>query len=245
MDIKVFESKDDMGRAAAECAAARLRESIAGRGDANLIVATGMSQFEMLEHLVRSPDLDWTKVSIFHLDEYIGLDESHPASFCRYLKERFESKLPLPPANFFYIDGTAPDPQQECRRTGELIKKHPIDAACIGIGENGHLAFNDPPADFDAEEPYIIVTLDEACRRQQFGEGWFESIDDVPRQAISMSIKQIMKSGMLVVTCPDTRKARAVHDAVKEEVSPMCPATKLQEHPDCRLFLDRDAAALL
>ncbi len=245
MEIRISDNKQDMGAAAAEHAACGLRESLSVRGEANLVVATGMSQFEMLEHLVTAHEVDWRKVNIFHLDEYIGLDASHPASFCRYLKERFENKLPHPPASFNYIDGTTSDPQEECRRVGGLICKHPIDVACIGIGENGHLAFNDPPADFETDDPFIIVTLDEACRRQQYGEGWFNSIDDVPTRAISMSINQIMKSAKLVVTCPDRRKAEAVRHAVKGEVSVMCPASRLQEHPDCDLFLDTSSAALL
>ncbi len=204
-----------------------------------------MSQFEMLENLVREPDLSWGDVTIFHLDEYIGLDDNHPASFCRYLRERFESKLPVRPAAFHYIDGRAPDPRRECARVGELIRMHPIDVACVGIGENGHLAFNDPPADFDADDPYIIVTLDEAYRRQQMGEGWFDSMDDVPSQAISMSIRQIMKSRQIVVICPDTRKAEAVRKTVRGDVTSICPASILQKHPDCKLFLDQNAAELL
>ncbi|MFO7776651.1 MAG: glucosamine-6-phosphate deaminase [Candidatus Hydrogenedentota bacterium] len=245
MEINVSDTKQEMGKAAAERAASALRESLSERGAANLIVATGASQFEMLEHLVREPDVDWKNVHIFHLDEYIGLDDAHPASFCRYLRERFEEKLPEPPAAFHYLNGMAADPKAECRRVGEIIARHPIDVACIGIGENGHLAFNDPPADFEVEDPYIVVNLDEACRKQQFGEGWFDSIEDVPQQAMSMSIKQIMKSKRLVVTCPDERKAEAVKNAVKGEVTNMCPASKLQEHPNCTLFLDTPAASLL
>ncbi len=245
MEINISDTKQEMGKAAAQCAASALRQSLSERGEANLIVATGASQFEMLEHLVKEPDVDWSNVHVFHLDEYIGLDDSHPASFCRYLRERFEQKLPQPPASFHYLDGMAPDPKAECRRVGEIIAKRPIDVACIGIGENGHLAFNDPPADFEAEDPYIVVDLDEACRGQQLGEGWFDSLEDVPKQAMSMSVKQIMKSNMLVVTCPDARKAEAVKNAVKGGVTNMCPASKLQEHPNCALFLDKPAASLL
>lgn len=245
MKINVSDTKQEMGKAAAQCAASALRQSLSERGEANLIVATGASQFEMLEHLVQEPGVDWKHVHIFHLDEYIGLDDSHPASFCRYLRERFEEKLPEPPAAFHYINGMAADPQAECRRVGELIARRPIDVACIGIGENGHLAFNDPPADFEVEDPYIVVNLDDACRKQQFGEGWFDSMEDVPQQAISMSIKQIMKSKMLVVTCPDERKAEAVKNAAKGEVTNVCPASKLQEHPNCTLFLDKPAASRL
>lgn len=245
MRIHVFDSRQRMGAAAAERAATALRSAVSERGEANLLVATGKSQIAMLEHLVKEPDIDWSVISIFHLDEYIGLDNSHPASFCRYLKERLENRLPSPPADFHYIDGMAPDPEQECRRLGGLIESRPIDTACIGIGENGHLAFNDPPADFTTEEPFIIVTMDEACRRQQMKEGWFDSVEDVPEKAISITINQIMKSRTLVVTCPDRRKAEAVKNAAEGEITNTCPASKLQEHPDCTLFLDREAAVLL
>ena len=245
METIVEETKQEMGRAAARDVASALRDTLSQRGEANIIVATGMSQFEMLENLVKEPDIEWGKVTMFHLDEYIGLDTSHPASFCRYLQERLEAKLPEAPAAFHYINGMAPDPRQECRRVGELIKEHPIDVACVGIGENGHLAFNDPPADFDTEEPYIVVDLDEDCRKQQLGEGWFDSLDDVPEQAISMSIKQIMRSRKIVVTCPDERKAEAVKNVVNGEITNMCPASVLQEHSDCKLFLDRQSASLL
>ncbi len=245
MEINVFETKEAMGKAAAQYAASALRQSLSERGEANLIVATGASQLKMLENLVKEPGLQWRNVHIFHLDEYLGMDDSHPASFCKYLRERFEQKLSEPPAAFYYINGMAPDPWEECRRVGEIIEKRPIDVACIGIGENGHLAFNDPPADFDVEDPLIVIELDEACRKQQLGEGWFNSLEEAPNTAITMSVNQIMKSKMIVVTCPDERKAEAVKNAVKGEITNMCPASKLQEHPNCTLFLDKPAASLL
>ena len=238
-----YPDKNEMARAAAEAAASGLQSALRERGAANLILATGASQFEMLEHLLRQP-VDWSKVTVFHLDEYIGLPITHPASFRKYLKERFADKTDGL-ADFHYVDGDADDPAAECRRLGSLIRAHPIDVACIGIGENGHLAFNDPPADFEIEEPYIVVNLDEACRRQQLGEGWFPTLADVPAQAISMSIRQIMKSKQIVCTVPDRRKAEAVRNAVKGPVTNQVPASILQQHPKCGLYLDKESAALL
>lgn len=243
MQIHIFPTKDALGQAAARCAADSLRAALAACGSANLVLATGASQFEMLAHLVAQP-LDWPRVTVFHLDEYIGLPESHPASFRRYLKERFASRVPGLAA-FHYVDGDAPDPSAECRRLADLVRAHPIDVACIGIGENGHLAFNDPPADFDTTEPYLVVNLDEACRRQQLGEGWFPSLAGVPHQAISMSIRQIMQSARIVCTVPDRRKAGAVKNAVLGPVTNQAPASILQTHPACDLFLDEQAAAYI
>ena len=198
----------------------------------------------MLGNLVEADGIDWTKVTMFHLDEYIALGIGHPASFRKYLKERFVDKLPgLKAAHF--VNGDTEDPQQECRRLGDIIAKHPIDVAMVGIGENGHLAFNDPPADFETEEPFIIVELDEKCRNQQLGEGWFETLEQVPLRAISMGIRQIMKSECLIVTVPDKRKAEAIKNVFEGPVSPMCPASILQEHRNCAIFMDTESASLL
>ena len=190
MDIRVLPDKPALGAAAAADAAAALREAIAARGEAHVIAATGASQFEFLEALTRTPDIDWKKTTFFHLDEYVGLPDTHPASFRRYLRERLADRVH--PGTFHFVNGDAPDPAAECRRLGALIAARPIDVAFVGIGENGHLAFNDPPADFETQEPYLVVELDEACRRQQLGEGWFPTLDDVPRRAISMSVAQIL-----------------------------------------------------
>ena len=216
--------------------------AIASRGGANVIVATGASQFEPLARLVAAPGVDWRRVVVFHLDEYLGLPADHPASFRRYLRERFVDRLPL--AAFHAVDGEN-DPVNECRRLGELIRRSPIDVAMVGIGENGHLAFNDPPADFETSEPYLVVELDEACRRQQYGEGWFPSLDAVPRRAISMSCRQILASATIVCSVPDQRKAAAVRDAVEGSVTPQVPASILQRHPRTTLYLDPPAASLL
>lgn len=243
MELHIFPQKKAMAEAAAQQAASLISEAINRRGDANLILATGASQFEMLEHLV-TLDVDWSRVTGYHLDEYIGLSEAHPASFRRYLRERF-----VEPARdlraFHFVNGEKPDPWMECARLGRLLQGCRVDVACIGIGENGHLAFNDPPADFETEEPYIVVDLDEACRRQQLGEGWFPTLDTVPRQAISMSIRQIMRSEAVVCTVPDARKALAVQKAVEGPVTNAVPSSILQQHPRCDLYLDAPAASLL
>jgi glucosamine-6-phosphate deaminase len=244
MEIDVCSTKQEMGQRAAALGAAYIRQALKERGGANVIVATGASQFEMLGELVKQPDIDWQRVTFFHLDEYVGMPITHPASFRKYLKERLVEQLPQPPQAFHYIDAEK-DVQAECRGLGELIRQHPIDVAFIGIGENGHLAFNDPPADFNTEEPYIQVNLDEACRKQQFGEGWFPTLADVPTNAISMSIKQILKSKAIVCTVPDQRKAEAVKNAVEGEVTPNVPASILQRHPQTTLFLDVAAASML
>lgn len=232
-----------MARAAAAYAADGLRRALAERGTACILVPAGASQFELMAELVKA-DVDWSRVTAFHLDEYIGLPATHPASFRRYVKERFVDRV----ANLrqmHYVNGDAPDPVAECRRLSALIGEQTVDVACIGIGENGHLAFNDPPANFDTEEPFIIVTLDEACRRQQVGEGWFPTLACVPRRAITISIRQLMKTRRLVCTVPDARKAKAVYDAVHGPLTNRCPASILRRHPDCRLFLEQPAAALL
>jgi len=220
-----------------------LQEALRDREEANLILATGASQFEMLQELVRH-DLDWKRVNCFHLDEYVGLPNTHPASFRRYLKERFCDQVDGL-KSFHWVNGDNPDPAAECDRLGKIIRQHPIDVACVGIGENGHLAFNDPPADFETELPYLVVELDEACRRQQMGEGWFPTLEDVPTRAISMSIRQIMKSVSIVCTVPDQRKAQAVQAAVEGPVTPEVPASILQEHSRTTLVLDVASASLL
>lgn len=244
MNISISEDKQALGQRAAEHGARLIREAIAARDAASIIVATGASQFEMLGALVKMPDIRWDKVTAFHLDEYIGLPISHPASFRKYLSERFVSKLPMPLAAFHPINGEG-DPAAECRRVGDAIRAHGVDVAFVGIGENGHLAFNDPPADFETAEPYIVVTLDDACRRQQMGEGWFASLDDVPKQAISMSIRQIMRSRAVIASVPDRRKAAAVKACLQGDVSPDAPASILQRHADATIYLDRDSASFI
>ena len=240
----ILSDKDKAGAKAADLGARLIRDAIRKRGHANIIVATGASQFETLCHLIAAKSIDWTRVTAFHLDEYVGMPITHPASFRKYLWERFVSRLPLPLAAFHYVNGEG-DPAAECRRVGALIRKHPIDVCFAGIGENGHLAFNDPPADFRTSAPYLVVSLDEACRKQQMGEGWFPSLRHVPTQAISMSIRQIMKSSAILCTVPDLRKAEAVRDCLSGEVTPLHPASILQTHPACWCLLDESSASLL
>lgn len=243
MNIIVCDSKEQQGKNAAAEGADLIRRALAERGEANIIVATGASQFDMLKALTEE-ELDWSRVTGFHLDEYVGLPISHEASFRGYLWKRFVSQLPLPLRAFYFLNAET-DPAAECARVGSILREHPIDVAFIGIGENAHIAFNDPPADFETEEPYLVVDLDEACRRQQLGEGWFPTLNDVPKRAVSMSVRQILKSAAIICTVPDERKAEAVRQAVEGPVTLAVPASILQSHPDCRLFLDQPAASLL
>jgi glucosamine-6-phosphate deaminase len=244
MQKLIFRTKQQLGKAAAKAAAEKIENAIKTKGSANIILATGASQFEILAELVNAEGIDWSNVTMFHLDEYIGLSPDHPASFRKYIKERFVSKIGSLKAVHF-VNGSAADPQAECDRLNQIIADHPIDLALVGIGENGHLAFNDPPADFDTDQPYIIVNLDQRCRKQQLGEGWFKSLEDVPTQAISMGIRQIIKSSCIIASVPDRRKARAVKDALEGPVTNACPASILQDHLNCTIFLDRDSASLL
>ena len=244
MNLIISATKVELGQQAAAHAARELRAALENNAPARLIVATGASQFEMLDALVAAPEIDWERVTIFHLDEYAGMSEVHPASFRRYLRERFIDRLPAPPAVFHAINAEG-DLEAECARLDALISTAPIDVACIGIGENGHLAFNDPPADFETKKPYLVVELDQECRQQQLGEGWFPDLAAVPKSAISMAIRQILKSKTLVISVPDERKARAVKNAVEGEVSSLAPASILQTHSDATLYLDQASASLL
>lgn len=243
--MKIITTNDsvELGKLAGKMAADLIVKTIAQKGQANIILATGASQFETLKQLTLEKDVDWSKVVMFHLDEYIGLPEASLASFRKYLKERFLEKVS--PLKACYLVNGETNPVDECNRLNNLIERHPIDVALVGIGENGHLAFNDPPADFETEQPYIIVDLEEQCRKQQYGEGWFKSIEDVPRQAISMSIKQICKSKNIICSVPDGRKATAVRDCLEQPVSNLFPASILQLHSHCTYFLDKDSSALL
>jgi glucosamine-6-phosphate deaminase len=243
MNIGIFQTPDELSHAAGSAAGQLIREAIEFRGTANIILATGTSQFEILKQLIAQTDIGWSKVVMFHLDEYIDLPATHPASFRKYLHERFISQIP-PLKAAYLIDGEA-EAKRECDRLGEIIKNHPIDLAMVGIGENGHLAFNDPPADFETDNPYIVVELDDACRKQQMGEGWFKSVEDVPRKAISMSIKQILKSKHIICSVPGKRKAVAVKNTLEQPVSNLYPASILRIHADCKCYLDKDSAALL
>lgn len=243
MDVHILPDQKQLGIEAGRKTAELIRKAIQEKGNANIILATGSSQFETLKQLIQEREIAWDKVTMFHLDEYIGLPASHKASFRKYLKERFLDKVsPLQSVNL--VNGEA-NPQEELRRLNDLISKAPVDVALVGIGENGHLAFNDPPADFETTQPYIIANLDQACRQQQVNEQWFASVEEVPLQAISMSIKQIMLSKCVICSVPGERKARAVRDCLELPVSNLHPASILQEHSNCCLFLDKDSASLL
>lgn len=245
MEINIFPTKEEMGVAAAQKAADILQNAIVKKNRARFVAATGASQFEFIGSLIKQPGIDWDKTEMFHLDEYVGLHGSHPASFRRYLTERFITKVH--PRIVHLIQGDAHDIKAECAHVGKVLNEAPIDVAFVGIGENGHLAFNDPPADFTTEKPYLIVDLDLKCRKQQVGEGWFKTVDEVPKQAISMSIPQILKAANIICTVPDLRKAEAVKNCISEsaKVDPMYPSSILKTHPNVFVFLDKDSASLL
>lgn len=242
MEIVIAKDNRELGREAGRKGADFLKETIRKNGQANIILATGTSQFETLRTVIEDEDIDWSKVVMFHLDEYIGISIEHKASFRKYLKERVLAELPSLQA-YHLIDGEG-DPAEECERLNKIIRSHPIDVAFVGIGENAHLAFNDPPADFEATDPYIIVELDKACRMQQMGEGWFEKLEDVPKKAISMSVNHIMDSKHIICSVPDQRKAEAVVNTLTSEITPEIPATILQNHSSCYMYLDEDSASL-
>ena len=243
MRLSVHEDKESLGQAAAREGADAIRAAINARGRAAIVLATGVSQFEMLDVLVRE-EIDWSKVTAFHLDEYLGVGIDHPASFRRYLEERFVRHV-SGLGEFVAIDGASADPNAQLTRLNRRIAKETVDVCFAGIGENGHLAFNDPPADFDADDPFILVELDDACRRQQMGEGWFETFDDVPSRAISMSIRQMMMSGKLILSVSDARKAEAVLGTVEGPITNTHPASIIRQHGDCSLHLDPAAAGML
>ena len=243
MLLRVFADKVSLGKAAAEQAAAAIRRALADRGQARIIAATAASQREFLDALTRTPGIDWTKVEAFHLDEYIGLPITHPGSFRKMMMEQLVGPTGI--SRYHLLDGDAADPAAVTREVGKALASAPVDIAFLGIGENAHIAFNDPPADFETEDPYIIVHLDEACRRQQVGEAWFADISQVPTRALSMSARQILKAREILAVVPDRRKAQAVKACVEAEISPMVPASILRRHGNATIYLDRDSASLL
>ncbi|MFW6368649.1 MAG: glucosamine-6-phosphate deaminase [Spirochaetota bacterium] len=245
MQIDIHSNKGETGKAAAKGAAAIMKELLSTQESVRFIAATGASQFEFLDHLCRTEGIDWSRTEMFHLDEYVGIPESHPASFVGYLRDRLVNRVH--PGKVHFLRGDAEEPEAERAKLSELISKAPIDIAFVGIGENGHLAFNDPPADFETEEPYLILELDDRCRAQQVGEGWFRSINEVPPKAYTMSIRQILKSRHIICTVPDTRKAEAVRNCLADdvEVTPQWPASILKTHEHCKVFLDQDSASEL
>ena len=242
MIVRVFEEKISLSATAAEQAATAIRRAILDRRRARIVVATGTSQIDFLDALTKAENIDWQRVEMFHLDEYVGLPITHPASFRKYLLERLIYRTGI--TQYHLLDGDR-DPGEVVRRVGEALRSAPVDVAFAGIGENGHLAFNDPPADFQTEDPYLVVNLDEPCRRQQVGEGWFANLSEVPRQAISMSVRQILKAKEIIAVVPDARKAQAVKLCLEGEISPMAPASILRTHSAATLYLDSESASLL
>jgi len=243
MNICIGDTKEGTSLQAAILGIYKIQQAIREKGSASIILATGLSQLHMIQQLVKA-DIEWSSVEVFHLDEYVGISKDHKASFRKYLKDNFESKVNHLKA-FHYIPGDSTALGSEILKLNARISERVIDVAFVGIGENGHLAFNDPPADFETQTPYIVVTLDMQCRQQQVNEGWFDSVEATPPRAVSMSIRQIMKSRSIINTVPDLRKAKAVADCLTKEVSAQFPASILQHHPDCSTFLDRDSASLL
>ena len=243
LSIEIYGQSKEMGAAAADYVTRKLNDAIVKKGGANLILATGASQFSFLEAL-QTKEIDWGKITVFHLDEYKGISESHPASFRKYLKERILNKVA--PKKIYFLNGDAANLQLEIKNYEEALQAHPIDIACIGIGENGHIAFNDPAvADFQDPKLVKVVELDEACRNQQLGEGWFPSFDDVPKEAVTLTITAIMNCKAISCVVPDERKAQAVYNSLYGDISTSCPASILRTHPETVLFLDKASASMI
>jgi len=243
MRIRVFNDKATLGEVAADQASGAIRRAIAEHGRARIVAATAASQFEFLDSLTRADGIEWQKVEVFHLDEYIGIPITHPGSFRKMLLEQLVRKVGI--GKYHLLDGDTADPTEVIDRIGQVLAAETVDISFLGIGENGHIAFNDPPANFTTEKPYIIVNLDEACRRQQVGEAWFAELSEVPKQAISMSVRQIFKSKEILAVVPDGRKAQAVKNCLEGEIGPMAPASILRKHANATVYLDKDSASLL
>jgi glucosamine-6-phosphate deaminase len=242
MKIRVLEDSNSLGLAAAEHAASSLRRILDDSGQARIVVATGASQLKFLDALTSMEGIDWPRVEMFHLDEYIDLPMNHPASFRKYLLERLIHKTGI---TRYHLLDPGEDPERMARRAGEELNSAPVDIAFVGVGENGHLAFNDPPADFEARESYLVVDLNEECRQQQVNEGWFSNVSEVPRRAVSMSVHQILQAKEIIAVVPDRRKAQAVRTCFEGPITPLAPASILRTHPNTTIFLDQDSAALL
>jgi glucosamine-6-phosphate deaminase len=244
LPVRVYASQSDMARDAAQMTHAYLRDVLAKQNSAAAILATGNSQIQFLDTLIALGGIDWSKITLFHMDEYLGMDANHSASFRRYLRERVETKVR--PRVFHYIQGDTLLPLDECQRYTALLKAQPIDLCCLGIGENGHLAFNDPPvAKFD--DPYAIklVQLDEPCRQQQVKEGHFPNFAAVPQYAFTLTIPALCSAKKMLCVAPEKRKAKAVSDALQGPISTACPASWLRKQPHATLLLDVDSAASL
>jgi len=242
--VRVYQTQNDLASDAAAIAQRYLQETLSRQGTASVILATGNSQLQFLEALAALGGVEWPRVTLFHMDEYLGIDANHPASFRRYLRERVESRVN--PGKFHYLEGDALLPLKECERYAKLLAAQPIDLCCLGIGENGHLAFNDPPvADFNDPHPVKLVKLDEACRQQQVGEGHFPGLDAVPQYAFTLTIPTLCSARRMLCIVPERRKAQAVKDALRGPISSSCPASFLRKESHCTLFLDADSAGLV
>lgn len=241
MAIVISETAEQLGAAAAKQAAEAINKAIAEKGKARIVLSTGASQFTFFQAFIKQA-IDWSKVEMFHLDEYVDLPETHIASFRKYLKERFAELVPV--GRVHYVNGEG-DVAANIRELTEALRAEPIDVSLIGIGENSHIAFNDPPADFDTKEAYIVVDLDDACKQQQVGEGWFATINDVPKQAISMTVYQIMQANTIISCVPHKVKAKAIQQTMTQELNNLVPSTMLKTHADWTLYLDRESASLL
>ncbi|TBL77349.1 glucosamine-6-phosphate deaminase [Paenibacillus thalictri] len=239
MKVHVLEDAQKLGEQAAEHAANIINELLAKQDKVRLVLSTGASQFETLSELVKK-NIEWSRIEMFHLDEYIGLPESHPASFRKYLKERFVQLIPLGKVHFVNGEGNITEHLEELTRE---ITKEPVDLALIGIGENGHIAFNDPPADFETKQSYMVVDLDDICKKQQVGEGWFPTVEDVPKQAITMTVHQIMKSRTILSCVPNKVKAKAIREFFENDIDHRFPSTIMKSHPNLTLYLDKQSAS--
>ena len=241
MKLVACKTTEELGRLSAIQAAEAVNKAIAENGSARILLSTGASQFPFFTEFVKQP-IDWSKVEMFHLDEYVGISEEHPASFKRYLLDRFVNVVK--PAKAHLINGSA-NPEETIAELTALLNERPIDVGLIGIGENGHIAFNDPPADFNDTRTYKVVTLDDRCLQQQIGEGWFKNVEETYKQAISMTAPQIMKSKVIISVVPYKVKAEAIYNTLTKDLTPMVPATLLKEHADCTVYVDADSASLL
>jgi len=239
MKINISESALELGKNAAMLISDKLNQKIKEKGEARMVVSTGTSQFEMFRALIKE-EIDWTKVEVFHLDEYIGLPVTHKASFRKYLYERFINLVPVKEFHSVDVEGNI---TVRIRELTSAIRRKPVDLGLIGIGVNGHIAFNDPPADFDTQDAYIVVKLNDQCKLQQLDEGWFETLNDVPDEAVSMSVWQIMRCRSIISVVPHLVKADAVCKTLTSKVTNAIPATVLKKHPDWNLFLDQNSAS--
>lgn len=241
MKLIINKTKEELGKASAEHAAKLVNEAIAKQGYARILLSTGASQFPFFVEFVKQ-DIDWNKVEMFHLDEYVGISEEHPASFKRYLLDRFVNVVK--PGKAHLINGQK-NPEETIAELTALLNEKPVDVGLIGIGENAHIAFNDPPADFNDQRAYKVVTLDERCLQQQIGEGWFKNVEETYKQAISMTCAQIMKCKSIISVVPYKVKAEAIYKTVTCDLTPEVPATLLKEHADCTIYCDADSASML